>query len=397
MYKIHPDFPARKPVTSAQLKEICDRPVLKRELFSNPVIIQSFEMMHNNNMFMLVVRTTDGSKGIGIPSDRATYLMPILQKLVLPYFIGKDARDLDALIDGVYVYGSNYKLAGLALFCCISWVEGAILDLLGKIAGKSVGQLIGDIQRTEVDIYVASGNRGTTPDEEVDILQRRLDETGAKACKFKLGGRMSRNADSIEGRTEGLLLTARKRLGDDMVLHTDGNGSYDAEFGIKIGRLCEDINAYFYEEPCPFDDLWETKAVADALTVPLAFGEQETSMRRFQWIIENDAATVIQPDLQYAGGFVRCTRVARMAEAAGKIITPHVSGGFTAIYMLHYVGYTPNAGRYHEYKDFNDCYDIFEPHMLPKNGKLHIPQGHGLGMNITDRMLRGGYRIFVVR
>ena len=397
MYKIHPDFPQKKTVTGERLREICDQPVLKRELFADPVIIQSFEMTHNNNMFMLIVRTADGTKGIGVPSDRATYLMPILQKLILPYFIGKDARDLDALVDGVYVYGSNYKLAGLALFCCISWVEGAILDLLGKIANKSVGQLLGKIHRTEVDIYVASGNRGTTPEEEVDILQRRLGETGAKACKFKLGGRMSKNADSIEGRTEGLLLTARKKLGDDFVLKTDGNGSYDAEFGIRIGKLCEDINAYFYEEPCPFDDLWDTQAVAKALTVPIAFGEQETSIRRFQWIIENDAATVIQPDLQYAGGFIRCTRVARMAEAAGKVVTPHVSGGFTAIYMLHYVGYIQNAGRYHEYKDFNDCFDLFEPQMIPCDGKLSIPQGAGLGMNISDRMIRQGYKIFNVK
>jgi len=397
MYKIHPDFPTRKPVTGAQLKEICDKPVLKRGLFTNPVIIESFEMVHNNNLFMLVVRTNDGSKGIGVPSARANYLMPMLEQLILPYFIGKDARDLDALIDGAYLYGGNYKLAGLALFCCIAWVEGAILDLLGKIANKSVGQLLGDIQRTELDIYVASGNRGTTPEEEVDILQRRLDETGAKACKFKLGGRMSRNADSIAGRTEGLLLTARKRLGDDMILHTDGNGSYDAEFGIKIGRLCEEINAYFYEEPCPFDDLWDTQAVAQALTVPIAFGEQETSLRRFQWIIENDAATVIQPDLQYTGGFIRCTRVARMAEAAGKVVTPHVSGGVSSVPMLHFIGFTPNAGRYHEYKNFNDCYDLFEPHMVPKNGKLHIPQGAGLGMNISERMLNRGYKMFTLK
>jgi L-alanine-DL-glutamate epimerase-like enolase superfamily enzyme len=55
----------------------------------------------------------------------------------------------------------------------------------------------------------------------------------------------------------------------------------------------ESINGYFYEEPCPFDDLWDTRAVAGALSVPLAFGEQETSLRRFAWIIEHDAAQVI--------------------------------------------------------------------------------------------------------
>jgi L-alanine-DL-glutamate epimerase-like enolase superfamily enzyme len=95
-----------------------------------------------------------------------------------------------------------------------------------------------------------------------------------------------------------------------MVIHADGNGSFDAAKGIKIGKIVEGINACFYEEPCPFDDLWDTKAVADALDVPLAFGEQETRLRRFAWLIENDGSQVFQPDLQYTGGFIQCVKVA---------------------------------------------------------------------------------------
>jgi L-alanine-DL-glutamate epimerase-like enolase superfamily enzyme len=322
--------------------------------------------------------------------------MPILQKLVLPYCINKDARDIERLTDEVYVYGSNYKLAGLALFCCISWVEFAILDMLGKYANKSIGALLGEIQRTEVDIYISSGNRNTTPDEEIEILQKRIEDTSAKAVKFKLGGRMSKNADSIEGRSEKLLYEARKRLGDDIIIHTDGNGSCDAECGIKMGRICEEINAYFYEEPCPFDDLWSTKVVADTLDIPIAFGEQETSLRRFQWIIENNVAQVIQPDPQYNGGFIRTTKVARMSEAAGKVVTPHISSGVTAIFMLHLVGYTPNIGKHHEYKNFDDCFDLFEEKMKPLNGKLRIPQGAGLGMILNEKILKNGYVIFTV-
>ena len=86
-----------------------------------------------------------------------------------------------------------------------------------------------------------------------------------------------------------------------------------------------------------------------------------------------------------------------MAEAAGKLITPHVSSGIAAIYMLHFIGYTPNAGRYHEYKNFNDCYDIFEPHVIPKNGKIQIPQGIGLGMILDNRVYKHGYKIFTVQ
>jgi L-alanine-DL-glutamate epimerase-like enolase superfamily enzyme len=74
------------------------------------------------------------------------------------------------------------------------------------------------------------------------ILQKRVDETGVKAIKFKRGGRMSRNADSLEGRTEGILRLVRKHFGDGMIIHSDGNGSFDAAKGIEVGKIVESIN-----------------------------------------------------------------------------------------------------------------------------------------------------------
>src|SRR5262249_34511408 len=153
-----------------------------------------------------------------------------------------------------------------------------------RIANKPIGDLLGGVIRNDVPIYVASGNRGTTPEEEVAILQGRMAETGAKAVKFKVGGRMSKNADSIQGRSENLIALTRKLLGDDISIHADGNGSYDPPVAIEYGKMLEDIDAFFYEEPCPFEHLEDTKAVSDGLNIPLALGEQETSMRRFCWI-----------------------------------------------------------------------------------------------------------------
>ena len=44
-------------------------------------------------------------------------------------------------------------------------MEFAILDMLGRIAGKSIGQLLGGVVREQVPFYVASGRRDTTPDQ----------------------------------------------------------------------------------------------------------------------------------------------------------------------------------------------------------------------------------------
>ena len=80
----------------------------------------------------------------------------------------------------------------------------AILDLFGRITNKSIGELIGGVTRTSVPFYVASGRRDTTPQQEIDYLKSLIDETGAKAVKYRVGGRMSRNQDASPGRTQNV-------------------------------------------------------------------------------------------------------------------------------------------------------------------------------------------------
>ena len=62
-----------------------------------------------------------------------------------PFFKGRDARDWEQLLEEVYVYQSNYKLQGLALWIPLATIEFAVLDMLGRIAGKPMGELIGTL------------------------------------------------------------------------------------------------------------------------------------------------------------------------------------------------------------------------------------------------------------
>ncbi|MBD3267777.1 mandelate racemase/muconate lactonizing enzyme family protein, partial [bacterium] len=255
--------------SSDPLLQAKKEPVLKLNSFPSPIIIDSIELFRTNNEFFVKTTSTDGAVGVSITNNRASYLYPILDRLVIPHFQGKDARDLESLIDSVYLFKNNYKIAGLALWCPVAWVEMSILDMLGQIANKPVGELFGGIIRREIPIYCASGNRHTSPQDEAKILANLVEKTGAKAVKFKVGGRMSKDTDSIPGRSEALIPLARQTLGDDIAIHADSNGSYGVKKAIEIGKRLQDINAIFFEEPCEFDHLEETKQVADALKIPV--------------------------------------------------------------------------------------------------------------------------------
>jgi L-alanine-DL-glutamate epimerase-like enolase superfamily enzyme len=262
--------------------------------------------------------------------------------------------------------------------------------MLGRIANKPVGELLGGVIRREIPVYVASGNRNTTPRQEVDILAKHIEQTGARAVKFKVGGRMSNNKDSMPGRSEGLIRIVRKALGDKITIYADSNGSYDWRKAIEIGKLMQDYGINMFEEPCPFDHLEETKRVADALTIPISGGEQESSSRRFRWMIRNNAVQVVQPDLHYYGGHIRATRVARMAAEAGMTVIPHMSGaGVGYVDVLQFTSYTPNIGDFHEYKGkIVQTGTWYDPPLRLKNGAVNVPAGPGLGIADVPGLLK---------
>ena len=381
-------------VTAEQLEPAAAEPTLNLAGLDAPVVIESIELLRKGREYFVHVRSRDGAEGVSVTNSRAVYLHPILNRQVIPYFIGKDARDLEAHLFGVYRHQSNYKLQGLAFWCPLAWVEFAILDMLGRISGRSIGELFGPVVRRDVPFYVASGRRDSTPQEEVAYLQGLIEETGAKAVKFRVGGRMSRNADALPGRTETLIPLSRQVLGDAIDIHADSNSSYDPPKAIEVGRMLEEINAVYFEEPCPFDHFEDTKRVADALTIPVAGGEQEYSQRRFRWMIANRGVDIVQPDLHYYGGLVRSTRVARMAALAGMPTTVHISGGFGFVYMLHFASYTPDIGRYQEYKRNIERYrDWFSPPLRIADGALSVPSGPGVGITSISDVLEGAERV----
>lgn len=363
------------------LERAAAQPVLDRSLFKSAVIIESIDTLKLGRDTIIRVRSKDGAEGIAIDNGRFELFQPILSRLILPYFIGKDARDFEDDSFGVYRNRDNYKFQGLVFWSAFALVEFAVLDLLGRIANKSIHQLLGRQVRDRAAFYIASGRRDTTPEQEVEHLQRLLAETGAKAVKYRLGGRMNRNIDAMPGRTEKLIPLTRKVLGDKIAIHGDANSSYDATEAIRIGRMLEDINAVYFEEPCPFDDFYATKKVTDALTIPVALGEQEFSEARFRDCIRDRVADIVQPDLFYYGGLIRSIRVARMAALREMPTTVHISGGFGFVYMLHFAAVVPRIGDYQEYKEGVKAYGSwFKEPLQIVDGALMIPTGPGVGI-----------------
>ncbi len=380
----------------AQLDQILKQPVFKKELFNSPVIIEKLELLRYKNSFLCRVRSTDGAEGISVGhGGQLRSLYPIFTNRLQSFFIKKDARDLDLLLEKVYIYNLNFRLSGLALGAPLAAIEFAILDMMGHISGKTIGQLIGDIHHPEVAVYQATEYREKSVEESMELIKRDVAEYNAQALKIKVGGLMFMtddiNAVGPPGRTEEIIPLVRKTFGDKMVLYADSNGFYAVDEAIRVGRLLEDYHYQFFEEPVLFDWYEETKMVNDALKIAVAGGEQEYGLHGFRWLIANDGVDIVQPDTNYFGGMIRAMKVALMAKAFGKKYTPHMSGGDLGfLYMMHFVSALPNALPYHEFKGFNTgvSFECKTSPLQSVNGLVKVPTGPGLGVDLDPDFVR---------
>jgi len=374
-----------RPVSAADF----EKPVFDlHKHFPAPVKIDSIELLESGRQFFLRTRSADGVEGIILTKDMEDFV-PILHRRVIPHFLGKDARDLESLVDQVYI--ANYKLSGQAFWCPVAYVEQSLFDLLGKTAHKPAAALMGGVLRKEIPVYLSGSGRETTAEEEVDVYVAGVERTGAKAVKFKIGGRMSANRDAYPGRTDKIFELAAKKFSGKVVLMADANGTYSADKAIEIGKRLQEMKYLWFEEPCPWEELSETKKVADALEMKVAFGEQDSSLWLFQWMIDNKVIDVVQPDLNYNGGFIRAARVARMARKVNMWICPHnTQTGAASVNILHFAASTPNIGPYMEYVSRGPAKkeSWYAPNFAIRNGVIPLPEGPGLGLEFDPDFLK---------
>ena len=238
--------------------------------------------------------------------------------------------------------------------------------------------------------------RDITPEDEAARLVRLRDERGFKAFKVRLGVPTGHDRDASPGRTDKLIPTVRKAVGDGVQLLADGNSCFTPPKAIEVGRRMEDKHYFWFEEPCPYWELEWTAEVAAALKMNVAGGEQDNDLAQWRRMIALPAMDIAQPDVCYVGGITRTLQVAQMAHRAGMKVVPHSANlSMVTVFSLHLMGAIPNAGNYVEYTiESNDwTNDLFEPVLRVRHGKVAIPNGPGWGVTINKKWLETAERL----
>ncbi|MDH3694174.1 MAG: mandelate racemase/muconate lactonizing enzyme family protein [Gammaproteobacteria bacterium] len=357
--------------------------------------IKSIETFSTQEVGLVRVTTDDGAQGWGqVSTYNADVSSTVLHRQVAVHALGKDISDLSQLGDLLdFIYEKEHKFPGSYMCRALGGLDTAIWDLHGKEQQKSVCELLGGAPNP-FRVYASSMKRDITPQQEADRFLRLRDRHGYDAFKFRVGAECGRNRDEWPGRTEEIVPTIRKALGDDVDLLVDANSCYLPERAIEVGRLLEDNNICHFEEPCPYWELDMTRQVTQALSLNVTGGEQDNNLSLWKHMIDSQVVDVFQPDICYLGGIERTMRVVKMAQQAGRIITPHAANmSLVTIFTLHLMGAIDNAGPYVEFaiekEDYYPWqYGIYSEFPIAKDGKVQTPEGPGWGVEISPGWLK---------
>ncbi|MDA9049974.1 mandelate racemase/muconate lactonizing enzyme family protein [Pseudomonadales bacterium] len=297
--------------------------------------------------FIFVKLVTDGGVvGYG-EAYSATFDPHLTAKLIedvaARYLIGRDPHDIETFFRNCYSSGFSQR-PDISMMGCVSALEIACWDIIGKEAGQPVYKLLGgrvhETLRTYTYLYPQSGS--VYPDEADAINSRNVYndpamaaaaasacvEQGFDAVKFDpagpytiFDGHMPRLAD-IE-RATAICSAVRDAVGHRADILFGTHGQFTAAGARRMARAIEAFDPLWFEEPVPPDMPEVMAEVARSTSIPIATGERLTTRSEFARVIALRAAAILQPNTGRSGGILETKKIAAHAETYQIQIAPH--------------------------------------------------------------------------
>ena len=336
------------------------------------------------------VYTDEGIVGLGqLIGRKPTSQIAYINDTLKPLLVGEDPTLTERIWERMYWMGAGRN----GWIQAIGALDIACLDIRGKAAGKPIYDLLGGAARTTIPMYwsMGSGFR-KTPQEMLADVQRGW-ELGFRAFKIRMDWHELR-LDSDPAKDYEMFRFCREFLPEDVHLGFDANGGYTVSTAIRQGLRFEELGIGHFEEPVPPHDLIGLCQVADALAVPVAFGEFEKTRWRFREVIELGNPDILQPDILNSGGPSEVKRIYELAVAHEKPVMPHSPDvGITSFASLHVYSTLTNARLPHEYSpelydfDVAPVQEMFEEPVVPVDGAITLSDKPGLGLTLNEKAL----------
>ncbi len=335
---------------------------------------------------IVIIDTDEGTTGI---AESCAYGVPNLMRewvaYLKPMLIGLDPLDPSTPLPPHY--------RSWTYDCTVAGIDCALWDIKGKVAGKSVSELLtqgrGRKPLDHVRLYASSGCRydwGVRPQQVIDEALGYIDQ-GYTAMKLRIGTEWSWNGVTVDrflGLMRELAQTVRA-TGKQFDLAVDGNQRLTEEQAMPIAHELERLGFAWFEEPIPQAQVDGYARIAASVEMPITGGEQFTTVEQFRYYFEKKAYDIVQPDMGWCG-LTEGMRIAEYAERYGVRVMPHNwHNGLMTMANAHYVAALPQPYMCELCMIQGPLqWAMLKDKPTIKDGILELPARPGLGVDIAD-------------
>ena len=335
--------------------------------------------VHHRDYGIARITTQDGTRGIGFcygGSDAGSLVAHAVRELFAPLLVGQDATRVEWLWDRMYGAGILQGRAGAAMRA-LSILDIALWDRNARAAGLPLHRYLGGYHDASVPAYASGGYylKGKSPEMLGEELAGYV-AMGFGAVKMKVGRRDPRGE-------EERIRAAREAIGPDVLLMLDANNAWrDLPTALRFMDRYEPYDPYWIEEPFPVDDIANHARLAERTRVPVATGEIEAGRWRFKELLDQGAASILQPDAAVCGGISEYRRIGATAASYGVNLCPH---WFHDLHV-HLVASAPN-GQFVEFFPDDRVLNfrrLLDRQLEARDGHLLLPTEPGLGFGFDE-------------
>jgi len=290
------------------------------------------------------------------------------------YLVGQDPCRVvfhwQAIHRGAFYRGGPIKTA------ISSGIDQALWDIKGKVYGVPVYKLLGGPTRDRIRVY------GRISEETgVNAMKTGPSAWGRGAVKYVEGPKY---IDAVVDNFKAL----RQKYGTGADIAIDFHGAVQPPTALLLMKALEPYQPFFFEEVVQCLNVDIMAELARKTHIPLATGERIFTKWGFKEILEKRAATILQPDVCYAGGITELRLIAGMAEAYYTPIAPHNPQGPCSLAASYQIAASIPNFLIQENGDANYADLLAKPLPPVKNGYRPLLTDPGLGITIDEDKLK---------
>jgi len=367
----------------------------------NAVCLKRYFIPSHWGRLLVRIKTDEGFVGYGESGEDSRWGIGVsLVNNWAKQMIDSDPMETKKILRRIWYSMKHFGRDGITMGT-LSAIDFALLDLKGKMMGVPTYDLVGGKFRDRIRMYCDTSHPKPLgdPESHVKVVREAL-EMGFESVKFDLDtGFQGREALGWEPYNQQLrnneldwmvevTEAVRNAVGNNIELMVDLHGNYNATSAIKIAKALERYNLTWLEEPVPAENVDAMREVKRSTSTPICAGENLHSAWRFRRLLEEQAVSIIEPDLNKCGGILEGQRIANMADLQYIPVAPHnTSTPVGTLAACHFCASTPNfvSLEWHGLREAAEWSRLVKwDGPIIKDGYITIPNKPGLGFELNE-------------